>query len=97
MYKSNKTDGIPTKENESLEPKTKLQFNTPEKIALLQITDLEQRIDILTGNVSEQKYRLLSALFGVSYDTVKKAYLNGTVTVLHKKKARDFYNNNFNE
>lgn len=97
MQSSNKNDGITIKDNESSEPKKKSQFTTPEKIALLQITELEQRIDILTGNVSEQKYRLLSALFGVSYETVKKAYLNGTVNGLHKKKARDFYNNNFNE
>ena len=97
IQSSNKTDGIPAKENESLEPKTKTQFNTPEKIALLQITELEQRIDILTGNVSEQKYRLLSALFGVSIDTVKKTYLNSTITPLHRKRAKDFYNGNFNE
>jgi len=97
MQSPYKTDGIPTKEIESLEPKTKSQFTTPEKIALLQITELERRIDILTGNVSEQKYRLLSALFGVSYDTVKKAYLNSTITPLHRKRAKDFYNNNFNE
>lgn len=88
---------IPEVEHDSTEPKTKTQFTTPEKIALLQITELDKKIDILTGNVSEQKYRLLSALFGVTVDTVKKTYLNSVITQLHRKRARDFYDGNFNE
>lgn len=85
------------KQNPNTEHKTKTPFSTPEKIALLQITGLEQTIDTLTGDVTEQKYRLLSAIFGVSYETVKKAYLNHSVKGVHVKRARDFYDKNFSE
>ena len=79
-----------------IEPKSKTPFTTPEKIALLQITGLENYFDTLTGDIADQKYRLLSTLFGVSFDTVKKCYLNNSITGLHKKRAKDFFNNKFN-
>ena len=63
----------------------------------MQITELEKSFDTLTGDVADQKYRLLSALFGVSFDTVKKCYTNNTINNLHKKRAKDFYNSNFKE
>ncbi len=84
-------------ETPEIEPKTTTPFTTPEKIALLQVTDLEKHFDRLTGDIADQKYRLLSTLFGVSFDTVKKCYINNTVNLTHKKRATDFYNNKFNE
>ena len=92
----NKLTVTETFETPEIEPKTKTPFTTPEKIALLQITELEKYFDTLTGDIAEQKYRLLSTLFGVSFDTVKKCYLNNSITGLHKKRAKDFFNNKFN-
>ena len=84
-------------ETPEIETKTKTPFTTPEKIALLQVTELEKYFDTLTGDIADQKYRLLSALFGVSFDTVKKCYTNNTINISHKKRAKDFYNQKFNE
>ena len=63
---------------------------------MLEIVGLDLAFDKVTGDIAEQKYRLLSALFGTGTDVIKK-YYTGTkqITVSHHKRAKDFFDNNF--